>query len=126
MKSQVIRSLPWTIALSFMWASPAFAAEEAQQDASSVFLGSPMLVLGIAAGIVAVVFALYSWRQMSGGTLGSVFLLFGLALLSFDAGVIAVTFFEVGDTTALIHDIGLLLGFVLAMVATNRMRSAVG
>ena len=123
MKSVVIQSLALAVVLSLLGAGPAFAAEDTQQDATSVFLGSPLLVLGILAGAVAVAFALYSWRQMSGGALGSVYLLLGLALLSFDAGVIAVTFFEMGDTTVLIHDIALLLGFVLAMVATNRMRS---
>ncbi len=123
MKSAVIRSLPLALVLSLWGAGPAFAAQETQEDSTSVFLGSPLLVLGILAGVVAVAFALYSWRQMSGGALGSVLLLLGLALLSFDAGVIAVTFFEMGDTTALIHDIALLLGFVLAMLATNRMRS---
>lgn len=110
-------------ALTFAWAVPAFAAQPAQESPGNVFLGSPLLAIGIFAGVVAVIFALYSWRQMSGGAIGSVFLLLGLSLASFDLGVIAVTFFEVTDVIHAVHDVGLLLGFALAMLATNRMRS---
>lgn len=118
-----IRGLLLAAVAALLWVSPAFAAEPAQENMGSVFLGSPLLVLGILAGLVAVVFALYSWRQASGGAIGSVFLMLALSLASFDVGVIAVTFFEVTDVTHLVHDVGLLLGFGLAMLATNRMRS---
>lgn len=120
---RLTRAMFLAAVLLLVTASPAFAADPAQESPSNVFLGSPLLAIGILAGVVAVIFALYSWRQMSGGAIGSVFLLLGLSLASFDLGVIAVTFFEVTDVIHAVHDVGLLLGFALAMLATNRMRS---
>ncbi len=102
------------------WSGPSL------QGGGDLFTGSPFLMLGIAAGLVAVGFAVYSALQMRGGRMASVFLIFAVGLLLLDIGVVAVTFFEVGPVHKLVHDFGLLLGFVLSLVAFARMRSMVG
>ncbi len=97
-----------------------------QQQGVNVFLGSPFLILGIIAGLVAIVFAFYSASQMKGGRMAIVLILLGTAVLSLDMGVLAVTLFAVDATTKLIHDLGLLSGFVISLIAFGQMRRIVG
>lgn len=96
------------------------------QEGVNVFLGSPFLILGIIAGLVAVGFAFYSALQMKGGRIASVLLLLGAAVLLLDVGVLAVTLFAVDATTKLIHDLSLLSGFVISLIAFGQMRRIVG
>ncbi len=114
------------ISLVVLWAGAVSANSPAQQDTGSIFLGSPFLILGILAGLVAVGFAFYSATKMRGGRMNNVLNLLGVSLLLLDIGVVAVTFFPVGAVTKLIHDLSLLFGFLIALVAFNQMRRIVG
>ncbi len=88
-------------------------------------LPKPLFVL-LVMGLVAVVFAFYSATLMKGGRMNNVLNLLGVSLLLLDIGVVAVTFFPVGAVTKLVHDLGLLFGFLIALVAFNQMRRIVG
>jgi len=105
---------------------PALAASPNLQGPADVFLGSPFLILGFIAGLIATGFAFYSASQMRGGKMAPVLNLLGVAILLLDIGVIAVTFFSVNSTTKLIHDLSLLVGFALALIAFSQMRRIVG
>ena len=95
------------------------------QEGSDVFLGAPLLVLGILAGLVAVGFAFYSAIQVRGGKTAGVFWLSGVGLLCLDIGVVAVTFFEIGAATKVLHDVGLMAGFVFNLLAYARLRGII-
>lgn len=114
------------ISLLTLWGEAVSANSLVQQDTGSIFLGSPFLILGILVGLVAAGFAFYSATLMRGGRMNNVLNLLGVSLLLLDIGVIAVTFFPVGEVTKLIHDLGLLFGFLIALVAFNQMRRIVG
>ncbi len=121
----------WLIALSAVFvlvvSEPTGAsAAGSLQEGVNVFLGSPFLILGIIAGLVAVGFAFYSASQMKGGRMAGILLLLGTAVLLLDLGVLAVTLFAVDATTKLIHDLGLLSGFVISLIAFGQMRRIVG
>ncbi len=125
MKRKFLLTLTGAFGSALMQVGIASAAGS-QQQGVNVFLGSPFLILGIIAGLVAVGFAFYSASQMKGGRMASVLNLLGTAVLLLDVGVIAVTFFPVDATTKLIHDLGLLGGFVIALIAFGQMRRIVG
>lgn len=112
--------------LVVLWVEAVSANSLAQQGTVDVFLGSPFLTLGILAGLAAVGFAFYSAAQLKGGHMASVLNLLGVSVLLLDLGVVAVTFFPVGEVTKLIHDLGLLFGFLIALLAFNQMRRIVG
>ncbi len=125
MKQRRLIALSAVFALTMFEPTSASAAGSLQEGVN-VFLGSPFLILGIIAGLVAVGFAFYSALQMKGGRIASVLLLLGTAVLLLDVGVLAVTLFAVDATTKLIHDLSLLSGFVISLVAFGQMRRIVG
>ena len=95
-----------------------------QQEAGG-FQGSVLLIIAILTGLLAVGFAFYSAYQLQGGKMGEVLMLLGVSLLILDLGVVIVTLFAINQTTILLHDFSLLVGFAIAFYAFNKMRKIV-